>query len=148
MQKIYLAGSCSSNKRTFMKKIAEELRKRKYIVYCPFELKIENAWDMSQEEWSNRVFSHDVAAINNCDIFLMISDGRNSTAGTNFEQGYAYAKRKHIIVVQYTENETSLMTYCGCDFFINTDEDKICKEIIHAIERPHLTKGSCKTYLT
>ena len=40
--KIYLAGSCGIERRTEMQKIAKELRKN-HEVYCPFELKIENA---------------------------------------------------------------------------------------------------------
>ena len=48
MSKIYLAGSCSSEKRTVMQAIASKLRKKGHEVYCPLELQIPNAWDMSQ----------------------------------------------------------------------------------------------------
>ena len=50
--KIYLCGSCGSTERTRMVKVAELLRSLGYDVYCPFELKIPNAWDMSQEDWA------------------------------------------------------------------------------------------------
>ena len=43
--KIYLAGSCGTDRRTQMQKIATALRRLDYEVYCPFELKIENAWE-------------------------------------------------------------------------------------------------------
>ena len=52
--KIYLAGSCGTDRRTQMQKIATALRRLDYEVYCPFELKIENAWDMPQEEWAQK----------------------------------------------------------------------------------------------
>ena len=117
--KIYLAGSCSKNERTRMEAIAAELRKNGYEVYCPFELKIPNAWDYSQEDWAKMVFDKDVAAIDECDFVVMISDGRISSAGTNWEQGYAYAKGKHVFVFQWAFEETSLMTYCGCTRFLN-----------------------------
>ncbi len=117
MNKIYLAGSCSKEERGHMEEIAAALRKKGYEVYCPFELKIPNAWDYSQEEWSKMVFDKDIAAIDECDFMILMSKGRNSTAGTNWEQGYAYAKGKDIFVFQYTKEETSLMTYCGCKYF-------------------------------
>lgn len=119
MKKIYLAGSCSKDERNRMEEIAAALRAKGYKVYCPFEFKLPNAWDYSQEDWAKMVFDKDVAAINECDFIVMISDGRLSSAGTNWEQGYAYAKGKPVFVFQYTNYETSLMTYCGCTRFIN-----------------------------
>lgn len=119
MKKIYLAGSCSKEERGRMEEVAAALREKGYEVYCPFELKIPNAWDYSQETWARKVFDADVAAIDDCDFMVMISKGRMSSAGTNWEQGYAYAKNKPIFVFQYTNYETSLMTYCGCTRFIN-----------------------------
>ena len=121
--KIYLAGSCSKDDRENMTAIAEALRAESYTVYCPFELKIENAWDYSQEEWAKKVFDCDTMAIDNCDFMVMISRGRHSTAGTNWEQGYAYAKGKPVFVFQMTMWETSLMTYWGCTVFKNIPKD-------------------------
>lgn len=147
--KIYLAGSCSSEQRTLMVKIAKCLRAEGYDVYCPFELKIENAWDMSQEEWARRVFSEDVKALDSCDLFLMISPGRFSSAGTNWEQGYMYATGKKVAVVQYTDQSTSLMTYCGCDIFINSNEKDICHDILERIKHPWTEEYAiCTTILT
>lgn len=144
---IYLAGSCASEQRTLMKNIAKLLRDRGEEVYCPFELQIPNAWDMSQEAWSEKVFQSDVAALDNADLFLMISPGRISSAGTNWEQGYSYAKNKKIIVVQYTENNTSLMTYVGSTLFINSSAETILEDIeksLYIIAE----KNCCATTLT
>ena len=149
MQKIYLAGSCSSDDRTIMTRIANIVRKEGYDVYCPFELKIENAWGMSQEAWGQKVFEADIEAINGCDIFLMITPGRASTAGTNWEQGYAYAKNKRIVVIQYTNNDTSLMTYSAAHQFVLTNEiseSALSKAIIAGLNSTH--KNSCGTILT
>ena len=54
---------------------------------------------------------------------VMISRGSHSTAGTNWEQGYAYAKGKPVFVFQMTMWETSLMTYWGCNTFYNMPKD-------------------------
>lgn len=115
---IYLAGPCDSENRTMMVKVANQLRREGLEVYCPWELKIENAWGMTQEAWGRKVFEADIAAIQACDAMILISIGRNSTAGTNFENGYAYALGKSIHIVQITDAPASLMTYCGCSTFI------------------------------
>lgn len=152
--KIYLAGPCDSDNRTMMVNIAEVLKELNYEVYCPWELKIENAWDYTQEEWAQKVFDADVKAIKNCDMIIMISYGRVSTAGTNWEQGFAYALNKPIYVFQITNEPTSLMTFCGCSQFWNTNKydlvDQIKKVMIYLEEHGTITMANnwCKTVLT
>jgi nucleoside 2-deoxyribosyltransferase len=149
MIKIYLAGSCSSEQRTLMQKVASKLRENERIeVYCPFELKIPNAWGMCQEDWAYQVFLKDIEAIGECDIFLMITPGRTSSAGTNWEQGYAYAKNKYIIVVQYTNDNTSLMTYSSADIFLNSSKIDLVDDILTALEFGRNQAGNCYTTLT
>ena len=149
MAKIYLAGSCSSEQRTLMQKVASKLRENeRFEVYCPFELKIPNAWDMCQEDWAYRVFLKDIEAINKCDIFLMITPGRASSAGTNWEQGYAYAKNKYIIVVQYTNDNTSLMTYSSADIFLNSSKVDLVDDVVAALKFGINQEGNCYTTLT
>ena len=65
--RIYLAGPCDSENRSMMVQIAKEIRNygSNIELYCPFELKIENAWDYPQEEWAQMVFDKDVEAIDN-----------------------------------------------------------------------------------
>ena len=148
MKKIYLAGSCSSEKRTLMTNIARVLRSENFEVYCPFELKIPNAWDMPQEEWAMKVFAKDVEAIDAADLVLVISSGRMSSAGTNWEQGYAYAMDKTVIVIQYTDDNTSLMTYTGCSFFISTNLENIYDTVLSVAKNDTIVDESCSTILT
>lgn len=119
--KIYLAGSCGIERRSHMKEIAAALRENGHTVFCPFELKIDNAWDMPQEEWAAKVFACDIKAIDSAECVILLSPGRISTAGTNWEQGYAYAKGKPVYVFQYTSEPASLMSYCGCSNFFLVD---------------------------
>lgn len=144
---IYLAGSCGKEQRPVMEKIAQFLRDKNVDVYCPFELKIPNAWDYSQEDWARLVYEADVKAINNCDMLLLISAGRMSSAGTNWEQGYAFAKNKKIVVIQYTDQPTSLMTYCGCTKFISSTEATLLEDINKALFEEY-TQDKCNTVLT
>lgn len=155
--KIYLAGPCDTENRYNMVQIAKVFREYgQYEVYCPWELKIENAWDFPQEIWARKVFEADIKAIQDCEIFVMISSGRESTAGTNWENGYAYALNKYIIVIQITDKPTSLMTYASSSIFLNssyTDALKTIKQIIDSWKHCGLTNGyneyhQCKTVLT
>ena len=155
--KIYLAGPCDTENRYNMVQIAKVFREYgQYEVYCPWELKIENAWDIPQEIWARKVFEADIKAIQDCEVFVMISSGRESTAGTNWENGYAYALNKYIIVIQITDKPTSLMTYASSSIFLNssyTDALKTIKQIIDSWKHCGLTNGyneyhQCKTVLT
>lgn len=154
---IYLAGPCDSDHRSLMvnvkKNIERLIDKETDVIYCPFELKIENAWDLSQEDWSREVFTHDCKAMEDCDFAILISYGRESSAGTNWEQGYLYALGKKIFVLQVTDNPTSLMTYIGCFNFYNvynseTNLRDAIRFILQNWNQPHIHKGACRTVLT
>ena len=156
--KIYLAGPCDTENRYNMVQVSKAFREYGgYEVYCPWELKIKNAWDMPQEEWARKVFEADIKAIQECEVFVMISFGRESTAGTNWENGYAYALNKHIIVIQITDKPTSLMTYASSSIFLNssyTDALKTIKQIIDSwkhhsgLINDYNEYHRCKTVLT
>ena len=149
--KIYLAGPCDTDNRTMMVSIAKYFREHGQEVFCPFELKIENAWDYSQEDWARLVFEKDIKAMNDCDLVVAISPGRIGSGGTNWEIGYAYGRGIPVHVIQIENKPTSLMIYCGCTNFINHDPTYsplanelqwICE---HGATEYH---GKCKTILT
>lgn len=153
---IYLAGSCDTENRTTMVKIANQIRELHFCeVYCPWELKIPNAWDISQEKWAQKVFDADVKAIDESDLVVLISVGRNSTAGTNWEQGYAYGTNKSVLVFQITEETTSLMTFCGSTAFFNVKNTlemplfikSTIRDFIFSKNKSH-DHSYCKTILT
>jgi len=161
VKKIYLAGNCDSDHRTTMQHmysfLANYLPQDEYEIYVPWMLKIEDAWSYTQEEWASMVFNEDIKAIQECDYFIMISFGRESSAGTNFEQGFAYALGKNIIVLQVTDTPTSLMTYCGCNVFLNSNDKHIhqlhkdaqyIKFLITDVSMDQWCKTLCETVLT
>jgi nucleoside 2-deoxyribosyltransferase len=150
---IYLGGPCDSEHRTLMVHVAETLRNMGHEVYCPFELKIENAWDYSQEDWAQMVFKADISAMNSCDCAIVISLGRISSAGTNWECGYLYACGIPVYILQITGAPTSLMTFCGADYFVSTSEADLTNELetlIPLIENQIINsyKKECLTVLT
>lgn len=147
----YIAGPCDTENRSLMVGIARILRQKGKEVYCPWELHIENAWDMPQEEWAHKVFEADVAALNKCELVILISFGRMSSAGTSWEQGYCYAKNIPVHVIQMNNEPTSLMTYWGCNNFINLDGtySSIPGELQWIIDHgPVPYHGKCRTVLT
>lgn len=154
---IYLAGSCASEHRTLMMKVKSCIQSlidlKNDTLYCPFDLKIKDAWSLSQEKWSQEVFVQDCKAIEDCDVMIIISYGRESSAGVNWEQGYGYALGKKIFVLQVTNQPTSIMTYVGCFNFYNVSEDLqdlagAIKFIIQNWNQSHIYKGECRTVLT
>lgn len=153
MSQIYLGGPCDSEHRTLMVRAAEALRNMGHDVYCPFELKIENAWGYSQEVWGKKVFTADLAAMNSCDYAIIVSLGRISSAGTNWECGYLYAKGIPVYIFQVTDTPTSLMTFCGADYFVSTTEVDLVNELevfVPLIENQTINsyKKECVTVLT
>lgn len=112
--KIYIAGSISREFRSSVNELTEGIRRRGFEVYAPLEHTIENAWDWPNNEWALQVFRMDVEAINKCDIVVVLSWGRHTTtAGTSWEQGYAYGIGKKILFVEMNDEEQSLMCANG-----------------------------------
>lgn len=116
MKKVYLAasfGTKKSQKRKNVEKAKEILSKKGMSVFCPWEYTVPHAWDYPNNEWSQMVFMNDVHAIDNSDIVVVLSYGRESTAGTNWEAGYAFGTGKTIIIVEMTDDIMSLMVANG-----------------------------------
>lgn len=113
---IYLAapfGEPNSKKRENAEAAALFLRSLNYNVYAPWEYTVPHAWDYPNNEWGLMVFMNDIHALDDCDMVVMLSYGRESTAGTNWEAGYAYGCGKRILVVEMTDAVMSLMVSNG-----------------------------------
>jgi nucleoside 2-deoxyribosyltransferase len=110
---IYLAASLSEDKRNDMTEALSILRGKGLEVYAPVEHQIPNAWDWPNTEWGLMVFTEDIQAIQSCDVLVMICYGRLSTAGANWEAGYAFGIGKKVIVVEMTDGIMSLMVANG-----------------------------------
>ena len=117
---IYLAASFAyeDKRKTEERKLIIEqaeniLHHKNLSVYLPQDLQIPNAWDYPSSEWGLMVFANDVVALDHCDIVVMLSFGKENNAGAAWEVGYAYAKKKKVIVVSMTDEIESLMIQHG-----------------------------------
>ena len=117
-KKIYLASPFFNNDELVVYRNAIlKLRNAGYEVYVPQEHEIENAWDLSNEDWARAVYREDVHAILNSDVVMILNFGMHSDSGTAWEAGYAYAQKIPTVqVLCGGENATySLMMMNGCD---------------------------------
>ena len=105
--------------------------------YLPQELEIPNAWDISLEEWSEKVYRFDVEQLTTSEIVLFISFGKENNAGAVWEMGYAIGynhwvenlplllapfSRKKIICIKMTDEAESLMVSQSADIIITKEE--------------------------
>ena len=112
-KKIYLASPMDEQYRKDIYQAYDILTKEGFEVYLPMAHEILNAWDYPNNEWGLMVFTNDVEAIKNANAVVLLSYGRYSTAGANWEAGFAYGLGTTVIVVEMTEEPMSLMVANG-----------------------------------
>lgn len=146
MRNIYVAASFAYAERArtearkaIIEQVIEKVKKAFYEnkitadFYLPHQLKIENAWDISLEEWCQKVYEHDIAALLKADTVIFLSFGKENNAGAVWEVGWAaghnqcldatvksYAKK--IICIKMTDDAESLMVSQSVDAIIREDE--------------------------
>lgn len=122
-----------------IEEVVKKIRKivgRNFAWYLPHQLKIENAWDISLEEWSQQVYEHDVKALENSNIVIFISYGKENNAGSVWEVGWICGYnhlvserpvnpaelKKKIICIKMTDDVESLMVTQSVDAIIKQNE--------------------------
>jgi nucleoside 2-deoxyribosyltransferase len=98
MHKVYLAGPLFSEAELAFNRRVRETLAGYFDVYLPQEdggLMVEMiAKGASLSEASQSVFDDDMNALRNCDIFIIILDGRSIDEGAAFELGCAHVLGK------------------------------------------------------
>lgn len=126
MIKIYLASPFFNQKESCVyRNVIKKLKEIKEVeLFIPQDHKVENEWELSNEEWGKAVFEMDVQAIDECDIIIALNWGLYSDTGTAWECGYGYAKGKPIINVlcEKENKEYSLMMINGANKIINLED--------------------------
>lgn len=117
-RRVYLAGPCDQEHREDMTDLVQKLYRiipETDTIYCPWEVKIPNAWKISNDKLGHGVFCVDVHELDECDYVVVANYGREATtAGTAWEMGYAFANEKPVILVNMSDDITnSLMVANG-----------------------------------
>jgi nucleoside 2-deoxyribosyltransferase len=135
---VYIAASFAyedkaktSQRKDLIEKTVKKIKRHlKDNYYLPHQLKIPNAWDISLEEWSKAVYDHDIEALENADIVIFLSFGKENNAGSAWELGYVHGFNMHEqvhfpktdIVVKMTDEPESLMISNSVDRIITEAE--------------------------
>lgn len=131
---VYVAASFAyedkektSQRKYQIEKIIEQIKARREVFprdqfYLPHQLKIPNAWDISLEEWSRKVYEHDLSFLETCDLVIFISFGKENNSGSVWEVGYAAALTTKVVVIKMTDEPESLMVTESAHAIIKADE--------------------------
>ena len=142
MKKIYIAASFAyadrnktEERKAQIKQIVEQIKTHLQAdFYLPQELKIENAWDYSLEEWGRRVYEEDLRHLMSADTIIFISFGKENNAGSVWEIGFvagvnytlheveAHRGWKNIIMIKMNDQAESLMVTNSVNTIITKDE--------------------------
>ena len=122
--KIYLASPFFNKEENAWVENAEKiLRNRGFDVFSPREHEVRNTDTVGTMGWAYYTFLHDVKAIDNCDVVVMLYHGNYSDSGTAWECGYAYATNKPIVCIQIGDL-SNLMVHCSAVANISLEELK------------------------
>ncbi|AKF25658.1 nucleoside 2-deoxyribosyltransferase [Sulfurovum lithotrophicum] len=137
-KKIYLAAPLFNEQERIYNKSIKNLLTSRYEVYLPQEdgLLLKNLLDqgVALSIAERKIFSADIAAMENCDILLAILDGAHIDEGVAFEIGYMYALDKKCIGIQ-TDIRRQLPS--GNNPMISMSLDKIfdnAEDVVHWLE--------------
>ena len=76
LEKVYLASPFFHKfERNTMERILKVLRASGYEVFAPFEMVIDDAWNMPNHEWGKKVFCADMDHLKEADIVLAVNYG-------------------------------------------------------------------------
>lgn len=115
LHKIYIAAPLFTDvQKRRINEVVMWLRALGNEVYSPMELTIENAWGISNKDWAQKVYQHDIDDIAKADTVVCLYDGMNSDSGTTWELGYAHALGKVVFTIcEDVKEKQSLMVING-----------------------------------
>ena len=113
--KIYLACSfayedkrLTNERKEMMSKIETYLSSKDFRdkfdlneveVYNPSTFKVENAWDYSYWDWGDLVYQEDKKNLDDSDLVVFLSYGKENNAGSVWEVGHACGKDIPVLLV-------------------------------------------------
>ena len=107
---------------------------------------------LSYEQAAQRVFEMDIAALDRCDILLIVMDGRTIDEGAVFELGYVYSQGKPCYGLQTDDRRllrtgNNPMIDCACRHVFSTLEDLLNWAERHSAKDPVHLLNSLDNFL-
>ena len=132
MKKIYVACSFAYEDKSKREKVEQEIDHivsfiesaypNLYDICVPHRYKVEHAWDLPLEVWAQDVFEYDMKELEDSNIVLFISFGKENNDGAAFEVGYAHSKKKKIIMIKMNDEVESAMIFPSADVILYREE--------------------------
>lgn len=116
-------------------------------VYNPAEHGVPNAWGMTMTEWSKCIFALDIVAIDNCDWVVVCDFGRDGTAGTAFEAGYAFGKNKKVLLIYMNDDKTNYSVMMNGCCSNSTSYDDLLSQYCDACAYDDINKEKTKKFM-
>lgn len=131
-KKVYLASPFFNDKERKEKdKIRQKLINLGYEVIDPQNTGNVVSWELSNNDWANKVYNKDVAAIASANVVVAIDWGLYGDCGTAFEVGLASMQGLPVLIIAPDETLTQphslMVVQTGINFistsrFLATDE--------------------------
>lgn len=109
------------------------------MIYDPANLRIPNAWNISEEAWAQSVFTMDIHYLDKARAMVLLDFGRGVGGGAYWEAGYACGHMPIIVVRMPNVQDSSLMVKCSATQFFTYDEFMNSKKIDFFVE--NINKG-------
>lgn len=109
------------------------------IIYDPANLRIPNAWNISEEAWAQSVFTMDIHYLDKARAMVLLDFGRGVGGGAYWEAGYAYGHMPIIVVRMPDVKDSSLMVRCSATQFFTYDEFLQVKNVDFFVDK--INKG-------
>jgi len=148
--KVYISSGWFSEEQEKALEYIEQIlfSNNKFLIYSPRkEIQLESG-KIYNKETRQKVFNSNIKFINNCDLIISSTVGKDM--GTLFENGYAYAKNIPIIYTLFLDNIENvifnlMLSESGIACFIDKKEfekfiDKITKENVNTIKQDYKGK--------
>ena len=144
--RIYLASPKKKKKERKEKdKICQRLINLGYEVIDPQNTGNVVSWELNNNDWANKVYNKDVAAIASADAVVAIDWGLYGDCGTAFEVGLASMQGLPVLIIAPDETLTqphSLMVVQASINFISTSRFLATEEKWFSVgEKPHFLYG-------
>lgn len=102
----------SEQRKAIIEVAAQVLKEKGFNVFVPHQHKIPGGENMNNYEWSMRVRSMDMEALEQANWVVLLTFGKaGNNAGVAWEAGYAFGLKKNLLIVKMNNEIESCMMF-------------------------------------